>query len=91
MTTSEAKLELLSEEDRGLGIIVVAGTVLVSGAEIETDGDLEVVFGVKVKPLKPFAAGVLLNRLHQAVSQTHTPVSRPDIKALDLGSMWNLR
>ena len=52
-----------------MGIVVVAGTGLVSGAEVETDGGVEIVLGVKVEPLDSLGAGVLLDGLHESVRE----------------------
>ena len=62
-------LELFAEKEGGLGIVVVAGAGLVSGAEVEMDGGVEIVLGVKVEPLDSGAAGVLLGGLHESVGE----------------------
>ncbi len=83
--------ELLAEKEGGLGIVVVAWAGLVSGAEVEVDGGVEVVFGVKVEPLEACGAGVLLDGLHEGVGSAQAAECRADVETLDLRGVRDLR
>jgi hypothetical protein len=60
-------LELLAEKEGGLGIVVVARAALVSGAEIEVNGGVEIVLGVKVEPVETGTAGVGFGSRHEVI------------------------
>jgi hypothetical protein len=63
----EYALELLAEKEGGLGIVVVARAALVSGAEIEVNGGVEIVLGVKVEPVETGTAGVGFGSRHEVI------------------------
>jgi len=84
-------LKLLAEEDGGLGIVIVAGTGLVSGGEIEADGGVEIVLGVEIEPLGSFAACVFFGGLHEGVGEAEVSEGGADVEALDLGGAGDLR
>jgi len=84
-------LELLAEKEGGLGIVVVARAALVSGAEIEVDGGVEIVLGVKVEPVETGTAGVGFGSLHEGVGEVQSAECRADVEALDLGGIGDLR
>jgi hypothetical protein len=87
----KSELERLAEEAGGLGIVVVAPAGLVSGAEVEVDGGVEIVLGVKVEPLDAGGSGVLLDRLHESVGEAESAEGWADVETLDLGGIGNLR
>lgn len=62
-------LELFAEKEGGLGIVIVARAALVSGAEIEVDGGMEIVLGVEVEPVNTGTASVLFGGLHEGVGE----------------------
>jgi len=84
-------LELLAKEDGGLGVVIVAGTGLVSGGEIEADGGVEIVLGVEVQPPDSLAAGMIFGGLHEGVSEAESAKCGAHVEALDLGGMGGLR
>jgi hypothetical protein len=84
-------LEFLAKEDGGLRVVIVAGTVGVSGGEVEVEGVVEIVLGIEIKPLETFAAGMVLGGLHEGVGQSETAMGGTDVEALDLGGERNLR
>lgn len=86
-----AGLDLLAKEAGGLGIVVIARTGLVPGAEVEVDGRVEIVLGVEIEPAQSGVAGVLLGSQHESVGQPQSTKRRAHVKALDLGGMGELR
>jgi len=86
---ASSALEALAQEDGGLGIVIVARAVGVSGGKIEADGVVEIVLGVEIEPVLAFTAGVVLGRLHEGMSKAEVAKGRTDVEALDLGGLRN--
>ena len=83
-----ANSQVFAHEQRGLGIVVVAGAMLVAALLVQRNGRLEIVVGVEVNPFQMLVAGVLFEDIEEHAGNMPSAGRWPDVEAFALAGVW---